>query len=87
MALVTNFIVTPLTFLSGTFYTIDRLPGWAQFIAHYNPFFYNIDGFRYGFLGQPAGNHVTGVIVMTVFSLVGLLATYAIIRSGYKLKA
>lgn len=87
MALVTNFIVTPLTFLSGTFYTIDRLPGWAQFIAHYNPFFYNIDGFRYGFLGQPAGNHVTGVIVMTAFSLAGLLATYAIIRSGYKLKA
>src|SRR4051812_5425832 len=44
MAVVTNFIVTPLTFLSGTFYTIDRLPSWAQRVAHYNPFFYNIDG-------------------------------------------
>jgi ABC-2 type transport system permease protein len=87
MAVVTNFIVTPLTFLSGTFYTIERLPGWAQFIAHYNPFFYNIDGFRYGFLGHPSTNPMIGVVVMAVLSLVGLLCTYAVIRSGYKLKA
>lgn len=86
MAAVTNFIVTPLTFLSGTFYTIDRLPGWAQFVAHYNPFFYNIDGFRYGFLGQPTTHPAVGVIVMTVVSLLGLGCTYAMIRSGYKLK-
>lgn len=87
MAVVTNFIVTPLTFLSGTFYTIDRLPGWAQFIAHYNPFFYNIDGFRYGFLGQPSGNHVTGVIVLMLLCAIGSACTYWVIRSGYKLKA
>lgn len=87
MAVVTNFIVTPLTFLSGTFYTIDRLPPWAQFIAHYNPFFYNIDGFRYGFIGQPAGDHVPGLIILTVFCVTASVATYAVIRSGYKLKA
>jgi ABC-2 type transport system permease protein len=87
MAVVTNFIVTPLTFLSGTFYTIDRLPGWAQFIAHYNPFFYNIDGFRYGFLGHPSTNPMIGVFVLGGLSAIGLVCTYVVIRSGYKLKA
>lgn len=87
MALVTNFVVTPLTFLSGTFYTIERLPPWAQFIAHYNPFFYNIDGFRYGFLGQDPTRPLLGVAVMGVLSVAGFWATYAVVRSGYKLKA
>jgi ABC-2 type transport system permease protein len=87
MAAVTNFIVTPLTFLSGTFYTIDRLPGWAQFVAHYNPFFYNIDGFRYGFLGQEPSQPVLGVVVLTGLNAVLLIWCYLMIRSGYKLKA
>ncbi len=87
MAALTNFIVTPLTFLSGTFYTIDRLPPWAQFVAHYNPFFYNIDGFRHGFLGQPSSAPLTGIVVMIVLNLAALTATYAMIKSGYKLKA
>ncbi len=55
MAAVTNFIVTPLSFLSGTFYSIDRLPeGWHA-LALVNPFFYMIDGFRYGFIGHADG--------------------------------
>lgn len=87
MAAVTNFIVTPLTFLSGTFYTIDRLPPWAQFMAHYNPFFYNIDGFRYGFLGQEPSQPVLGVIVLTVLNVALLVWCFLMIRSGYKLKA
>jgi len=87
MAAVTNFIVTPLTFLSGTFYTIDRLPHWAQFLAHYNPFFYNIDGFRYGFLGQETSRPLTGIVVLTALNAVGLIATYLVIKSGYKLKS
>jgi ABC-2 type transport system permease protein len=87
MAAVTNFIVTPLTFLSGTFYTIDRLPHWAQFLAHYNPFFYNIDGFRYGFLGQETSRPLTGIIVLTVLDAVGIVWTYFVIKSGYKLKS
>jgi ABC-2 type transport system permease protein len=87
MAVVTNFIVTPLTFLSGTFYTVDRLPGWAQFIAHYNPFFYNIDGFRYGFLGQPTSSPLAGIAILTVLSIVAVGCTYGVVRSGYKLKA
>jgi ABC-2 type transport system permease protein len=87
MAAVSNFIVTPLTFLSGTFYTLDRLPPWAQFLAHYNPFFYNIDGFRYGFLGQEPSQPMLGVIVLSVLNVIGLAGTYAVIKSGYKLKA
>lgn len=87
MSAITNFIVTPLTFLSGTFYTIDRLPEWGQFIAHYNPFFYNIDGFRYGFLGQQPSQPLLGVIVLTVLNLVLFASTYLMIRRGYKLKA
>jgi len=87
MAAVTNFIVTPLTFLSGTFYTIDRLPDWAQFMAHYNPFFYNIDGFRYGFLGQDSSQPLLGVLVMISVNIVLFICTYSVIKSGYKLKA
>jgi ABC-2 type transport system permease protein len=87
MAAVTNFIVTPLTFLSGTFYTIDRLPPWAQFLAHYNPFFYNIDGFRYGFLGHEASRPVTGILVLVGVNAVMCAWTYGVLKSGYKLKA
>ncbi|MDX2223398.1 MAG: ABC transporter permease [Rhodospirillaceae bacterium] len=86
MAAITNFVVTPLTFLSGTFYTIDRLPPLAQAIAHYNPFFYAIDGFRYGFLGHEASAPMTGVVVMTVVNIALFAWTYAVVRSGYKLK-
>jgi ABC-2 type transport system permease protein len=87
MAAVTNFIVTPLTFLSGTFYTIDRLPTWAQFLAHYNPFFYNIDGFRYGFLGHEASRPLTGILVLLGVNAVICVWTYRVLKSGYKLKA
>ena len=87
MAAVTNFIVTPLTFLSGTFYTIDRLKPWAQSLAHYNPFFYNIDGFRYGFLGQETSQPLTGIVVLTALNAVGIVVTYLVIKSGYKLKS
>ncbi|MCB2107213.1 MAG: ABC transporter permease [Rhodobacteraceae bacterium] len=86
MAAFTNFVVTPLTFLSGTFYTIDRLPPIAQAIAHYNPFFYAIDGFRYGFLGHESSSPLLGVAVLTVLNAVMFAATYFVIRSGYKLK-
>lgn len=87
MAAVTNFIITPLTFLSGTFYTVDRLPSWAQFLAHYNPFFYNIDGFRYGFLGQETTRPLTGILVLLALNTALFLWTYRMIKSGYKLKA
>lgn len=87
MAAVTNFIITPLSFLSGTFYTIDRLPENLQFLAHLNPFFYMIDGFRYGFLGHESAMPITGLLVVGGFNVILAVACWALIRSGYKLKA
>lgn len=87
MAVVTNFIVTPLSFLSGTFYSIDSVPPAFRFIAHLNPFFYFIDGFRYGFIGQTDGTLVTGILVMLGINLVLGFVAWRMINKGYKLKA
>jgi ABC-2 type transport system permease protein len=87
MAAINNFIITPLTFLSGTFYTIDHLPAWAQHLARLNPFFYNIDGFRHGFLGHQSSHAATGVIFLTVVNVLLLVCCYLVVKSGYKLKA
>ncbi|MCA1940161.1 MAG: ABC transporter permease [Caenispirillum bisanense] len=87
IAAVTNFVVTPLSFLSGTFYTIDRLPENLQFLAHINPFFYMIDGFRYGFIGHDDALPLTGLAVVAATNAVLLAVTYAMFKTGYKLKA
>src|SRR3546814_13816660 len=61
---VTNFVVVPLKFLSGTFYSVDELAGPFRAAALVNPFFYLIDGFRYGMTGYADGSHLAGVAVM-----------------------
>ncbi len=86
IAAVTNFIVTPLTFLSGTFYSVTQLPGIWQDIAHYNPFFYMIDGFRYGFIGHADGNVMVGLWFLIAVNLVVSALTLHMIHSGYKIK-
>ena len=86
MAAVTNFVITPLTFLSGTFYTVDRLPEALRFICNYNPFFYVIDGFRYGFLGHETISINIGIFVTGLTSLILMLISYIFVRTGYKLK-
>ncbi|WP_147164930.1 ABC transporter permease [Pararhodospirillum oryzae] len=87
MASVTNFIITPLSFLSGTFYTIDSLPGPARLLAHLNPFFYMIDGFRYGFIGHDQATPGLGLVVVGVANVGLALGCWAMIRAGYKLKS
>ena len=87
MAAVQNFIVMPATFLSGTFYAADRLPQGWRFLCHINPFFYMIDGFRYGFIGISDGTLLIGLLVMFVVNVALLGAAYSLIASGYKLKA
>jgi len=87
IAAVTNFIVTPLSFLSGTFYSIHRLPEAAQIIAQFNPFFYMIDGFRYGFIGHSDASPLTGVIVMAAIDIVLWALCTRMFHTGYKLKA
>ena len=86
-ATVTNFIITPLSFLSGVFYSIDRLPVFFQVVSSFNPFFYVIDGFRYGFLGVSDGSIVFGIIYLTILSfIIGFVAFY-LYRKGYKIKS
>lgn len=87
MAAVTNFIVTPLSFLSGTFYSIQSVPPLFHTIAHLNPFFYFIDGFRYGFIGQTDGTLMTGLAVMVAVNALLWVLVLRMLRSGYKLKA
>ncbi|MGB0747457.1 MAG: ABC transporter permease [Magnetospiraceae bacterium] len=87
VAAVTNFIVTPLAFLSGTFYSIERLPAFAQVIAHFNPFFYAIDGFRYGFTGHADSNLWAGVIVVGGINAFLWWTCHRLFAMGYKLKS
>ena len=87
IAAVTNFVVTPLAFLSGTFYSIERLPHAAQVAAHLNPFFYMIDGVRYGVTGHADGSLAAGVLVMAgVNAALWTLSTW-MFATGYRLKA
>ena len=86
-ATVTNFIITPLSFLSGVFYSIDRLPSLFQTISHINPFFYMIDGFRYGFLGASDGSINIGIIYLTILSFVMWFIAFYLYRKGYKIKS
>jgi len=87
IAALTNFFVTPLTFLSGTFYSVDRLPDWLQVLAHGNPFFYAIDGFRYGFTGHADGSLATGALVLAGFVATLAAAAWVLLAKGWRLKS
>jgi len=81
-----NFLIMPLTFLSGVFYSIHSLPAFWQGLSHFNPFFYMIDGFRYGFFGVSDVEPLRSLAVVAAF-LAGVSAlTLALLRSGYKLR-
>jgi ABC-2 type transport system permease protein len=87
LAAVTNFIVTPLSFLSGTFYSIEQLPPLWHAVALCNPFFYMIDGFRYGFTGRAEAPLLAGVAMLTAINAALLAVSWVMIARGYKLKA
>jgi ABC-2 type transport system permease protein len=86
-ATVTNFIITPLSFLSGVFYSINKLPELFQTISHINPFFYMIDGFRYGFLGKSDGSISTGILYLIILSFVMWFIAFYLYKKGYKIKS
>ena len=86
-ATVTNFIITPLSFLSGVFYSIDKLPELFQNISYINPFFYMIDGFRYGFLGKSDGSITIGLIYLIILSIVMWYVAFLLYKKGYKIKS
>jgi ABC-2 type transport system permease protein len=87
MAAVQNFVVMPLTMLSGTFYPISRLGEPFHTISHFNPFFHLIDGFRYGFTGHAEGNLMLGAFYTLALTTALCVTCWAMFRSGYKLKA
>jgi ABC-2 type transport system permease protein len=86
IAAVTNFIVMPMTFLSGTFYLVSRLPEPFRTISHYNPFFYLIAGFRYGFTGRMDGSLEIGAALTAALVAALWLTCWRMFSTGYKLK-
>ncbi len=87
MATVTNFIIVPLSFLSGTFYSIQNLHSLFYLISYVNPFFYAIDGFRYGFLGQADGSVILGFFYLTFINLALWVICYILFKKGYRIKS
>lgn len=89
MAVINNFIIMPMSFLSGTFYTLDVLPETFRKISQANPMFYLIDGFRYGFTGAGDihGNIMTGVILIAGINIILFISCLKILKSGWRLKS
>jgi len=87
LAAITNFVIVPLSFLSGTFYDIKVMIEPFYTFALFDPFFYLIDGFRYGFLGVANSNIATGALVAGILSVGASAIVWWMFRSGYKLKA
>ena len=84
---VTNFVIQPLTLLSGTFYAIDRVNPTMAIISHANPFFYIIDGFRSGFIGVSDGLLGQGAVLLLVLNVVLWWVCHRVLASGWRLKA
>ncbi|MGZ8257721.1 MAG: ABC transporter permease [Methylotenera sp.] len=87
MAAFQNFIIMPLSFLSGVFYSIHSLPPFWQKVSQLNPFFYMIDGFRYGFFGKGDVSPLISLSIVGISFLVLALVTLKMLKSGYKLRA
>ncbi|MEO6582416.1 MAG: ABC transporter permease [Sphingomicrobium sp.] len=85
-AAVTNFVVTPLSLLSGTFYSVEQLSPTFRAISHANPFFYVISGFRYGFLGSTDSPLLVGALGLLLLNILLWAACYLLLKSGWKLK-
>ncbi|MFQ5935197.1 MAG: ABC transporter permease, partial [Acidiferrobacterales bacterium] len=81
-----NFIIVPLSFLSGVFYSIHSLPAFWQALSQFNPFFYLIDGFRYGFFGVSDVNPGLSLVIVAVFLSVLTASAVAMLQRGYKLR-
>jgi ABC-2 type transport system permease protein len=86
LAAFQNFIIMPLTFLSGVFYSIHSLPAFWQRLSHFNPFFYMIDGFRYGFFGKSDVDPALSLAIICASMIVLGAITLALLKRGYKLR-
>ena len=86
MATVTNFVIVPMSFLSGTFYSINRLPEILQNISFLNPFFHMIDGLRFSFIGTSDGSIKFGLIYLFLLSLIIWFISFLLYKKGYKIR-
>lgn len=86
IAFVTNFVIMPLSMLSGTFYSVEQLPPLWRVVSHYNPFFYMIDGVRYGFTGHHDGLLWIGYALLGVLTVVLWAVIYRLFATGFRLK-
>jgi ABC-2 type transport system permease protein len=86
LAAFQNFVIMPLTFLSGVFYSIHSLPAFWQTLSHWNPFFYMIDGFRYGFFGLSDVSPVTSFAIVMVFCVTLSAVALLMLKRGWKLR-
>ena len=87
MATATNFIIVPLSFLSGTFYSVERLPNFLNVLSQYNPFFHMIDGFRYSFINNMDGSIKFSLIYLIILSILTWFIAYKLYKKGYKIKS
>jgi len=87
MATATNFIIVPLSFLSGTFYSVERLPNFLNTLSYYNPFFHMIDGFRYSFINNMDGSIEFGLFYLVLLSILTWFISYLLYKKGYKIKS
>jgi ABC-2 type transport system permease protein len=83
---VTNYIINPLSFLSGTFYSVDKLPQFFKVINYFNPFFYMIDGFRYSLIGAADSNIEVGIFILTFTNIALFFLLKHLIDIGWRLK-
>ncbi|MDG1007780.1 MAG: ABC transporter permease [Alphaproteobacteria bacterium] len=87
LATISNFIITPLAFLSGTFYSVTQLPEFAYNVTQYNPFFYMIDGFRYALTGHAEGSLLFGAGMLIGLTLIGSAMCQFVLARGWRLKS
>ena len=86
LAAFQNFLIVPATFLAGVFYSVHSLPPFWQAVSHANPFFYMIDGFRYGFFGHSDVSPLTSLMIVLVFFIVLSSIAVTLLKRGYKLR-
>ena len=87
LAIISNFVIQPLAFLSGTFYSIERLPETLKIVAYLNPIFYAIDGLRFSFLGVSDTSPITGSIILLSCNIILSFCGWYVLKSGYRLRA
>jgi ABC-2 type transport system permease protein len=86
LSILTSYLLTPLTFLGGVFYSLSMLPAFLKTITLFNPLFYLIDGFRYSMIGTLEGNLMLSISIAGIFAIVTTLFTMQMLKTGYKLR-